>query len=62
MIEIWGFVNPGFEAVRAAFAENFGKRKELGGAGTASGWTQGAMRGEVGRVPAELAGDTRGET
>ena len=31
-VEIHGFVKPGFEAVRAAFAENFTKRGELGGA------------------------------
>ena len=30
--EIHGFVNPGFEGVREAFAENFRSRNELGGA------------------------------
>src|SRR5687767_4123309 len=30
--EIHGFVNPGFEAVREAFAENFAKRREVGAA------------------------------
>ena len=30
--EIHGFVNPGFEAVRDAFAENFSQRRELGAA------------------------------
>ena len=32
LIEIHGFVSPGFEAVRAAFAENFSKRGDIGGA------------------------------
>lgn len=31
-VEIHGFVKPGFEAVRAAFAENFAKRHEIGAA------------------------------
>jgi CubicO group peptidase (beta-lactamase class C family) len=31
-VEIHGYVNPGFEAVREAFAENFAKRGEIGGA------------------------------
>ena len=31
-VEIHGFVSPGFEAVRDAFAENFTKRREVGGA------------------------------
>src|SRR5215204_2703281 len=31
-VEVYGFVKPGFEAVREAFAENFVKRRELGGA------------------------------
>lgn len=31
-IEIHGFVSPGFEAVREAFAENFAKRREVGAA------------------------------
>jgi CubicO group peptidase (beta-lactamase class C family) len=31
-IEIHGFVSAGFEAVREAFAENFSRRRELGGA------------------------------
>ena len=31
-VEIHGFVSPGFEAVRDAFAENFTKRDEIGGA------------------------------
>ena len=30
--EIHGFVSPGFEAVREAFAENFAKRREIGAA------------------------------
>lgn len=30
--EIHGFVSPGFEAVRAAFAENFSRRREIGAA------------------------------
>ena len=29
-VDIHGFVNPGYEAVREAFAENFAKRRELG--------------------------------
>ncbi len=31
-VEVQGFVSPGFEAVREAFAENFTKRGEIGGA------------------------------
>ena len=31
-IEIHGFVNPGYEAVREAFAENFYRRREIGAA------------------------------
>jgi CubicO group peptidase (beta-lactamase class C family) len=31
-VEIHGFVNPGYEAVRDAFAENFTRRRELGAA------------------------------
>ena len=31
-VEIHGFVRPGFEAVRDAFAENFARRRELGAA------------------------------
>ena len=31
-VEIHGFVSPGYEAVREAFAENFAKRHELGAA------------------------------
>ncbi|HSK73230.1 MAG TPA: serine hydrolase domain-containing protein [Pyrinomonadaceae bacterium] len=31
-VEIHGFVKPGFEAVREAFAENFAKRREIGAA------------------------------
>lgn len=31
-VEIHGFVSPGFEAVRAAFAGNFAKRREIGAA------------------------------
>lgn len=31
-VEIHGFVSPGFEAVRAAFTENFRKRQEIGAA------------------------------
>lgn len=31
-VEIYGFVNPGFEAVGEAFAENFAKRREIGAA------------------------------
>ena len=31
-VEIHGFVSPGFEAVREAFAENFAKRREVGAA------------------------------
>ena len=31
-VEIHGFVSPGFEAVREAFAENFAKRHEIGAA------------------------------
>ena len=30
--EVQGHVSPGFEAVRDAFAENFARRRELGGA------------------------------
>ena len=30
--DIHGFVNPGYEAVRAAFAENFARRREIGAA------------------------------
>src|ERR1051325_8212453 len=30
--EIHGFVNPGYEAVREAFAENFAQRREIGAA------------------------------
>jgi hypothetical protein len=29
---VQGYVSPGFEAVREAFAENFAQRRELGGA------------------------------
>ena len=31
-VEVHGFVAPGYEAVREAFAENFARRRELGGA------------------------------
>src|SRR5215213_257233 len=31
-VEVHGFVNPGYEAVRAAFAENFAHRREVGAA------------------------------
>ena len=31
-VEIHGFVNPGYEAVRDAFAENFSRRREIGAA------------------------------
>lgn len=30
--EIHGFANPGYEAVREAFAENFAQRREIGAA------------------------------
>jgi hypothetical protein len=56
-VPVHGFVRPGFEAVRDAFADNFSRRGELGGAccvastGTAKRWsTSGA--GSATRRPA----------